>query len=97
MMIMFATMPCWTIALYNGNITEDNKSQQEAKVKSLWIISPSLLLLAACPLSAADTKLGFVSNILKNWRMSELTGGEGMRSNIQVLKIIPLMKLITTG
>lgn len=35
MMIMFTTMPCWTIALYNGNITGDNKSQQEAKVKSL--------------------------------------------------------------
>ena len=39
MMIMFTTMRCWTIALYNGNITEDNESQREAKVKSLWIIS----------------------------------------------------------
>ena len=35
MMIMFTTMRCWTIALYNGNITEDNESQREAKVKSL--------------------------------------------------------------
>ena len=74
MLIMFTTMPCWTIALYNGNITEDNKSQQEAKVKSLWIIS--LLPVVYCCL-LPETKLGFVSNILKNWRMSELTGGDG--------------------